>query len=571
MHILIILCILFASFKEHQMFKKSSESGQLNIFTSPKSLFSGNSLKMYEDEGSWHNEFRKQVTMRIDENIFRPLYCEDNGTPNAPVRILVAMMVLKEAEGLSDQKIFENCRFNLLVRSAIGLYNADDALPTESTYYLFRKRIVEYAKEKGENLFETAFAQITKGQCTEFEVSGKRIRMDSKLMGSNIAWLSRYELVHETVRLFYNQAKQSGKLNKGTSERLDSLLKLEGNKVVYTCSSEEVKSRFQELGVFIYRILHQFPHPESIHYQTLRRVFNEQYRVDEKKVIVPREKEEISAKSIQSPHDPDCHYRNKDGQKVKGYSINVTESCDDDKPLNLIGHVDVRKASTSDVDFLQNDIEKAQEVFTDKIEAAHADGAYHNPNNQQFCKDNQIDLYLHAIQGAKSRYQFNFPENGELSIFDTITNEIIEYRTVSCKNNIEKWRIKTEKGYRYFTQKDIDGCLIRKQIAETPIETLQFRNNVEATIFQLGYHYPNAKTRYRGEIKHQMWVNIRCLWVNFVRILKYIKQLCQRTFVFPKYAIKLLLSELYFAIKSLLTAILPNNLSRSENTRFSFS
>jgi len=111
------------------MFKKSSKSGQLNIFTSPKSLFSGNSLKMYEDEVAWHNQFRKQVTMRIDENLFRPLYCQDNGTPNAPVRILVAMMVLKEAEGLSDQKIFENCRFNLLVRSALGLHNADDPAP----------------------------------------------------------------------------------------------------------------------------------------------------------------------------------------------------------------------------------------------------------------------------------------------------------------------------------------------------------------------------------------------------------------------------------------------------------
>ncbi len=66
--------------------------------------------------------------------------------------------------------------------------------------------------------------------------------------------------------------------------------------------------------------------------------------------------------------------------------------------------------------------------------------------------------------------------------------------------------------------------MLRKQIAETPIETLQKRNNVEATIFQLGYHYSNAKTRYRGQIKHQMWANIRCLWINFVRILRYIKQ-----------------------------------------------
>ena len=551
------------------MFKKSSESGQLNIFTSPKSLFSGNSLKMYEDKQSWHNQFRQQVTMRIDENILRPLYSATNGTPNAPIRTLVAMMVLKEAEGLSDQKIFEDCRFNLLVRSAIGLHNVDDPLPTESTYYLFRKRIQEYAKEKDENLFDTVFAQITKDQCTEFEVSGKRIRMDSKLLGSNIAWLSRYELIHETLSLFYNQIKQDGTLDQQTQDRLDDLLKLEGNKVVYICSSEEVKTRLQELGELIYKILPLFSSSTSVYYPTLQRVFNEQYKVDEKKVVVARQKEELSAKSVQSPHDTDCHFRNKDDDKVKGYSINVTESCDDDKALNLICNVDVRKASASDVDFLQDCILKAQEVFLDKIDAAHADGAYHSPDNQQFCKDNNIDLYLHAIQGAKSRYQFNILENGELSIFDTDSNEITNSIKVTCKNNIDKWRIKTEKGYRYFTQKDIDGYLIRKQIAETPIETLQFRNNVEATIFQLGYHYPNAKSRYRGEIKHQMWANIRCLWVNFVRILKYIRQLCQRTLFFATDRIKSMFIELNFIYKSFLKTILSYNLSSSENIRFS--
>jgi hypothetical protein len=558
------------------MFKKSSKSSQLNIFTSPKSLFSGNSLKMYEDENAWHNQFRKQVTMRIDENIFQPLYCEDNGTPNSSIRVLVAMMVLKEAEGLSDQKIFENCRFNMLVRSAIGLHNADDPLPTESTYYLLRKRIAEYAKKKNENLFDTAFSQITKGQCAEFDVSGKRIRLDSKLLGSNIAWLSRYELIHETLRLFYTQIKQSGKLDKAIEDRLDELLKLEGNKVVYICSSEEVKNRLKELGGLIYKILPIFSSSSSVHYQTLQRVFNEQYRIDEKKVVVAREKEEISAKSVQSPHDTDCHYRNKDDQKVKGYSINVTESCDEHKQLNLIAHVDVRKASTSDVAFLQDGIEKAQEVFPDKIKAAHADGAYHSVDNQKYCKDNEIDLYLHAIQGAKSRYQFNFSENGELSVFDTIANEIIGSNKIISKDGTEKWRIKTDKAYRYFTQKDIDGYLIRKQIAETPIEILQFRNNVEATIFQLGYHYPNAKSRYRGEIKHQMWANIRCLWVNFVRILKYIKQLCQRTLFLANNWSKIILldcqrgrSEFYFSIKSILKAILPNNLPSSENIQFS--
>ena len=279
--------------------------------------------------------------------------------------------------------------------------------------------------------------------------------------------------------------------------------------------------------------------------------------------------EEISAKSVQSPHDTDCHYRNKDGNKVKGYSINVTESCDDGKGLNLIGHVDVKKASTSDVDFFQDDMEKAQEVFPDKIEAAHADGAYHSPDNQRFCKNNGINLYLHAIQGAKGRYQFNFEENGELSVFDTVENQLVDAKSIACKGDINKWRIKMGKTYRYFTQKEIDTYMVRKQIEETPIEILQKRNNVEATIFQLGYHYSNAKSRYRGEIKHQMWADIRCLWVNFVRILKYNEILCKASLFFANYPLQVIYNGYYFVIKLFLRAIFTNHLTTPENIKFS--
>lgn len=94
------------------MFRKSPNSSQLDIFTSPAALFRGESLKMYENPKAWYNQFREQVTMRINEDIFRPLYSQNNGTPNAATRVLVAMMMLKEADGMSDQKLFENCRFN---------------------------------------------------------------------------------------------------------------------------------------------------------------------------------------------------------------------------------------------------------------------------------------------------------------------------------------------------------------------------------------------------------------------------------------------------------------------------
>lgn len=536
------------------MFKKSTKSIQQNLFTSGTSLLSGKSLKLYEDESAWHNQFRNQVTMRVNESLFAPLYCLNNGSPNASIRVLVAMMVLKEAQGLSDQKIYEDCRFNMLTRSALGLFNADDPIPTESTYYLFRKNVNDYTKAGNDNPFELCFADITRNQSAEYNVSGKRIRMDSKLLGSNIAWLSRYELIHETLRMFYTSVKETNIFDKATKEKLGTILKMEGNKVVYTCSSEEVKSRLQELGELIYKILPMFSTSVSQHYLTLQKVFNEQFKVGENKIVVGREKEEISAKSVQSPHDTDCHYRNKDGNKVKGYSINITESCDDGDGLNLIGHVDVRNVSTSDVDFFQDDINNVQEVFPEKPEAVHADGAYHSPDNQAYCKANDISLHPHAIQGAKGRYEFEVSGNGEFTAFDTKKNEPVESKKITTKNNIVKWRIKNEKPYRYFTREEIGTSLIRKKIGETPIETLQKRNNVEATVFQLGYHYPNAKSRYRGLIKHQMWANIRGLWVNFVRILNYKKRLCLKNPFFVKSSIKSFLFELYLTFSPFLTA-----------------
>jgi hypothetical protein len=125
--------------------------------------------------------------MRIDETLFKKLFSEKMGAPNAPVRILISMTVLKEAYGWSDAQLFEHCRYHVLVRSALGLLNMDDAIPTESTYYLLRKQIVDYEKTTDINIIEEAFASITKGQAKDFEVSGKSIRMDSKLLSSNIA------------------------------------------------------------------------------------------------------------------------------------------------------------------------------------------------------------------------------------------------------------------------------------------------------------------------------------------------------------------------------------------------
>jgi hypothetical protein len=458
------------------MFFLSDNTSQLNLFSNNGIFLSKSSLKVFEDDKSWHNLFREQITLRIDEEIFRPLFCEDNGAPNASIRVLVAMLILKEAQGLSDAKLFEECKFNLLTRSALSLVNIDDKIPAASTYYLFRNRIEEWEKAGNDNLMEKVFSQITKSQVAEFQINGKRIRMDSKLLSSNIAWYSRYELIHETLRKAYSDNESLFNcllMSELDKELLNSLVNESGDKVVYRSSKSEIETRLSALGVLIYKIIGQIGEHSSESIQILCSVFKEQYSENED-IVTPRTKEEITANSIQSPHDTECTYRNKGENQFKGYSFNLTETCDDDAPLNLITHVQVDVASTADCDFLQPAVEATQEILPQEIEKINADGAYHSPENQDYCKENTR-------------------------------------------------KIKTEEGKnRYFTQKEIDTCLLRKQITTRTQSELNVRNNVEAAIFQLGYHYPNSKSRYRGLIKHKIWANSRCIWVNFARIVRHI-------------------------------------------------
>ncbi|MCP4111046.1 MAG: transposase, partial [Desulfobacteraceae bacterium] len=152
------------------MFRKTDTSNQLSFYSSVLEHLTVSSSDQFSDETAWQNIFYKQVTSRINENLFSVLFSSDNGAPNSSVRTLIGMMILKEGQGYSDQKLFESCRFNLLTRKALGLVNLNDPLPCESTYYFLRKRIENYFNKTGIDLFEKCFQEISKEQIIEFNV-----------------------------------------------------------------------------------------------------------------------------------------------------------------------------------------------------------------------------------------------------------------------------------------------------------------------------------------------------------------------------------------------------------------
>jgi hypothetical protein len=561
------------------MFQKSSDAYQQDMFSCIPTLLMGESLNQYNDERAWQNVFRREIVERVDESLFKPLYDSNMGAPNASIRLLIGMLAIKEGCGWSDRELFEQCRFNLLVRNALGLFNLSDEIPVESTYYLFRKRLHEYQKRTDIDLIEVVFKQITKEQVIDYQVSGGSIRMDSKLINSNIAWCSRYEIIHNTVALFCKSMKEATykKLKQNIKVQIDGILKTDSQKVVYQLEREKIYQKLQELGYLIYQLVSLEKEKGNPYYSTLLRVYREQYSVNGEKIEL-REKEEISSSSVQSPHDTECSYREKNGESVKGYSANITETCDKEG-LNLIVDVSVRAANASDVDFLQPAIKSSEEVLEGKPEELHADGAFQSPENVEFCKEENITPYFTGIQGNPGRYDLSL-EGEELTVIDTQTGESIKASKVKSKKSgkrTEKWYIITSEGKkRYFTKKEIETSKLRKQIANMPVEKRNMRNNVEATIFQFAYYTNNSKTRYRGIYKNKMWAIMRCIWINMKRIAEYIitrgriveqkKEKITKTAHFIKNYLKNFIRDVKFFPSTLFSAIFA---TFPKNYRFS--
>ena len=160
------------------MFKKTDPNPQLDIFTAPSMLLGIRASKKYSDPNAWHNQFYSLVTTKIDEEIFKPLFPEGkkSGRPNASIRILVAMSVLKEGFGCSDEDLFEKCEFDLLSRKALGMELLTDVTPSIDTYYLFRRRICEYQERTGIGLMQLCFEQL----------AGKHVQLLKKVKADSL-------------------------------------------------------------------------------------------------------------------------------------------------------------------------------------------------------------------------------------------------------------------------------------------------------------------------------------------------------------------------------------------------
>src|SRR5690606_5331866 len=85
-----------------------------------------------------------RVDWQLFETEFSPLYCQDNGRPAKPIRLMVGLLILKHIRNISDESIVEQWSENLYYQYFCGQQEFMATVPCEASELVhFRKRIGE--------------------------------------------------------------------------------------------------------------------------------------------------------------------------------------------------------------------------------------------------------------------------------------------------------------------------------------------------------------------------------------------------------------------------------------------
>lgn len=336
------------------MFRKTDP--QSSVF---ESSFLVPEVKARRLRGSWAEPFRTRVLPLIDEDEFAPLYCEDNGRPNRPVKTVLGVLLLKEMFNLTDQEALEQLEFSLLWHHALCLTPEEAHLP-QKTLHNFRARLM--AHEHG----PVMFVSITDRAIEAMGTNVSRQRLDSTHVVGNIAVLSRLGLFCETIRLFLKrlEAEHPRLHGRVSPSVLARYVKPDGGDTAYKdARASEGQRRLSVCARDLYRLCELFKGTaaeEMESYGHLKRLLEEQCDVIRKKQrpsrddddsgeggvpVVLKDPKDISSDSLQTPHDPDATYS---GRKGKGYEVQVAETCHEENDVQMITHVEVTDACESD-------------------------------------------------------------------------------------------------------------------------------------------------------------------------------------------------------------------------------
>jgi hypothetical protein len=524
------------------MFRKNEGHKQQSFFSVQNFL----PPKTWEELlNTWAWTFYQEVFCRLDETIFAPLYSEKDSRPNVPVNVLVCLEILKSGFGWSDEELHEQAKYNLQIRLALGLHNLKEEIFTERTIYNFRRRVREYAAETGINLMQKAFEQITDAQLQALCLETGWQRMDSTQLLSNLARMTRLELLVAVLQAVYRGLVETDQGRYG--QRWERYLEGRPHQVRFKIRRQDVEEHLLAIGRELAKLEAELAEREgeSEVLSLIRRVLEEQYVREAGEPLQLLPGEDVDSQSLQSPHDVDATYRFKGGRSFRGgYVANVSETADPDNPVQLITDLQVEPNHADDSELLEQSLDGQAERGID-IEKVTTDGGYTGPKADEACKKHNAELRATHMRGGTSysdkwgweEYAWEVDKEGRpISVTcpqgyqgQVIPGEaegrlILRFKPEQCGSCPflgKRCRVRNLKRAGptiYVKQRMVDVARMRKMLhpEDTPLRVL-----VESTIRSLKRGFPASKLAVRGLIRTRMTLYPAALMVNLRRLHGY--------------------------------------------------
>jgi len=511
------------------MFKKNPAAKQLSI-DDPIFSFPGYVQEMLKN--SWAEYFFHNIFSKIDEERFNSLYSTNYSRPNAPVNILVGLLILKELNHLNDEELIASLYFDYRVRYALGIVDFDKERICINTLSNFRKRLYQDSADNNRDLLKEEVKNLTENLVKLTGMDTSLARQDSMMISANAKKMGRLELIY-TVNQAVVKLLDQHKLVPGELENY--LQKKDKAEQVYRLKKEEVEQRTEFLlkdSLLLYDIVPGHL-KDSKAYLNLTRLLEE--HTDH---LSPKDPKDIQSSSMQNPHEPEATYRVKGKRGHVGYTTNLVEARDRRKGLSMIVHYEKQPNITSDVQFGLNSIKELQ-----GISILANDGAYYSTEMVKEASEKKIELSFSALNGRppdqdklpSSQFRIE-PEtelitacpNGKVPVNaakkkDCYTAKFDKKDCSACPH-LERCIVKEQK--RYFmvriTEKQYIADTCRSLFGTERHRALaDFRAGVEGVPSVLRRVYGIDKIPVRGLIRSRIWDHGKMMAYNFKSFFQY--------------------------------------------------
>ena len=401
-------------------------------------------------EESWAGAFYHGFFRQIDEAPFAVLYAEEDSRPNTPVNVLVGLEVLKAGNGWTDEEMYEAFCYDLQVRYALGYRSLGEGHFELRTMYNFRQRLAKHMQESGENLIGKVFEDVTDKQLQALKVKTGKLRMDSTQVASNIQNGSRLQLLVEVLQRVHRMLSEEKQAEYGTL--LASYVKDKANHYVYRLRGA-YQDHIQKIGEVMAQLVVDLAerYGEEPAYQVLKRVFEEHFVWNEEEQR-PKQGQELSADSLQSPDDMEASYRKKREEDYVGYVANVTETCDPENDLQLIVHMQTESNVKDDAAMLAEALPELKERLN--IEEMDTDGGYNSEEVERLMRKFQVEHFQTAIRGGAPS-----PDRVGLADFTIVTDEKGRLEQLTCPDGQTAMAEPGRNPERYIVRFDAEQCV----------------------------------------------------------------------------------------------------------------